>query len=795
MLEINNLFLKKLLISVKPSNSKNSGKEQRGFITNWINKDFLELEYLNHEREKDSQYNQYYIMLDRQYMVFDTDDEEAYTLLEEYLLNNKMYHPKSITKSYRGETQNIKHKRHFWFKVDDREEFNFIKEEGQIKFIGGEIFFGNRAYIGEFRNTIIDDIPSINAKTYNEILNILRTEQPKFKIKENEKINIVDSEDDEPKIKEIKEIREIKKETSRPKQTENNIEYILYNLNEKRYTEYSYWIIVYFIFINGNYDLKLFEDWSKQYKNYNPYENEKVLRNIEPKKGYTIATLYFWLKEDNITIFKELSKTNGIFWSLEINNVKIADFYYNLNPDKYIYTYDDGWYEYNENNVLINRNSVPLSLSNQLGRELLNYATEQRNLITPEHPKYEEYMKHYKAFYNKLGSDTFINQTINQLKNSYLQDLTDKLDNTNLFSFNNILYDSKINKFRKIEKNDYITKTTNYKLELKNNLTPKTDETIKQKIYDFLYSLFEDNEIVNYWLEITAKSLFGNDKEQKIYLLNGKGSNGKSLTQNLLRYTLGSYYYVVSSNFFVGSKKKESASPELMNCEGVRYLSISEPDGENGNKFNISELKNMSGNDIIKGRALYSNKIKSIKPTFTIFISCNDLPELSNIDDGIRRRLRNIFYPFQFKEEHLLKDNPETYRKINYDLADVLYKPEFIQNFIVLLLEKYNNCKNGFIKTPKKVLECSNKYCDENNILYDWFNTYIEKTNSIDDKIQAKELLEHYNMSQFCKNKTSHKNFGVLMEKLGISKSIIGRNKNTFYINIKFIEDVEEPEI
>lgn len=794
MIKISNLNLCKILVEVKPNETKSNGKDVKIGVSGWHNMTIDELNQINERRNNNPEYNQYYIKLNREYMVFDTDDEYAYKQLTSYLQSNNLWFPDAITKSFRGKTKNIYYKRHFWFKVNNQRQFKHIKEEGQIKFGngGGELFFGNKAFISEFIETTINDVPVIDISIFNDIEEMLNEKEPELKSHQMELIDIEVSDDEEPVPKNIykptKSIKsEIQKPTSNTNTNADEIYKIIDGLAQKRFDDYNYWLTAYFIITNEKLGLEIFKYFSKKTtKAYNEYENDKILKTITPKKGYTIATFYFWLKEDNLELFKELCKARSDFWKIQLNSVSIADFYYQINPDLYIYTYTSGWYEYNENNILVHRGEIPISLTCGIGRNLQGIATEQRNFITPDNPKYKEYMDIYNKFYNKVGSNEFIKSVVDQMKQLYYNDITEKINNINTIAFNNILYDYTSNAFRKIKKDDYIVKTTGYDLKYKehnNKIVPIRDEKINKELNSFIFSLFENDEMVDYWLNITSKSLFGNEKEQKFYIFSGKGSNGKSLTQKLINNALGQYYKSVSNNFLTGSIRKGGADPELSSCIGVRYLSISEPDDTEGKKFNVANLKNWSGGDKIQARELYGKKMLEFYAQFTLFINCNDLPELSSTDDGFKRRVRNIHFPFQFKDGKYIKENKD-FRLIDVNLCTKLIKPEYIQEFILILLERAYKYKNDVIKTPESIINNSNKYCDENNILYDWFTNHIIKTNEVKDTLNATILLNDYSTSEYFTKKLSPKDFSKYMEKLGCEKII--KSKLSYYTKVKF---------
>jgi P4 family phage/plasmid primase-like protien len=744
-------------------------------VLEWEKNSFEELNELNDKRKLKADY---ILLRPDGYIIFDTDEEKQYTKLVKILKELNIYNEDAITTSTRGHLKQFSYKRHFWFKIEDPEFKNFKKHHiGDL-----ETFVGGSSNLAEKINTKLTNITSLSHSDYKKIVNLYCDN---FSDDEDDYVNI-ESDDIEDEKEEQKDNKTEKKTYLNKKISAEQLIKILDNLNVKRYEIYDYWLILWFIFVNEHLDYNLFHTYSKKApKKYDYKKNIALLKNIKPKKGYTVSTLFLWLKEDNITVFNELLKEriSENFWSIELNNISIADFYYEIDPDTYIFTYDNGWYEYDENNILINRIDIPITLSNGLGRKLQKMASEQRNLITPNDPKYDDYMKYYKLFYKTVGTNKFIKDVIEQLKHHYYVDLTDKLHNKNLFAFKNLVFDMEEKKYRMIEKKDYITKNTNYDMDLSN-----CNEENKNKIKKFLFSLFEDEKMVEYWLNITGNQLFGNDGEQKIYIYSGSGSNGKSLTQKLLSVALGDYYISVANNFLSGSIKKGGADPEMINCIGTRYLSVSEPDDTEGKKFNVANLKNWSGSDKQSCRGLYSKKPTYFYPQFTININCNDLPELSSVDDGLKRRLRHLVYPFQFKEGSQLNKKPNN-RLININLSNEILKTEVIQSFIHLLIEHAQKVKGNIIYTPEKVLLASNKYCDENNPLYSWFSETIEITNNKEDTIPSGILLNDYNNSQYCEKKLRPKDFSSLMQKLNIEKD--DTKKIVKYLKVKYIDKDE----
>jgi hypothetical protein len=62
----------------------------------------------------------------------------------------------------------------------------------------------------------------------------------------------------------------------------------------------------------------------------------------------------------------------------------IANFYFQLEPNKYIMSEKTGWYEYNKNNVLIPRGTKPpASLLNHMAETLQSIFFHERNKRNP----------------------------------------------------------------------------------------------------------------------------------------------------------------------------------------------------------------------------------------------------------------------------------------------------------------------------------------------------------------------------------------------------------------------------
>ena len=686
-------------------------------------------------------YNIMFVSLNKRLCVIDTDGLQEYNVIYDYLNNiceHKMIGNNITKSSYNFEVEHTEYKRHFWFYLDDNYEniTNILGSKQGLKF---DILFDKI-----FEHTHNYDILEFKPLTIGleEINSLLQHIDNKFNTKFINKTN-----DQYKKYNNKKDTTELKK--------------YMECLSDNRYN-YSSWRDVGFALHSAinEYDeselIDLFNTWSsrdkKSYKGYNDilsfWKSIKTIPN-----GITIKSFYMWCKEDDEILYNKCHNNNNndidIWGMLEImNHSDMAKLYHKINPNKYVYSTSLGWYEYNNNNILIPHNKmIPPSLLTDATNKLQHFIIKERNKLKPPiktndmskddyenlMKKYDDCMKLAKKGYINVGNSSYVKNIIDYLSNLYnIERLDTLLDSNNkLLAFDNKVFDYELEKFRDIQPTDYITKTTNYDLPEKSN----DDFNFIKKL---LYSIFENYDIVEYWLVTTGLSLFGN-KLESLYIHTGSGGNGKGLLSSILVKGLGDYIYCADNTFLTSVFKSGQPNPTLSKCQGVRYLLVSEPDdGSDDVKFNVDFIKMLTGGDMITTRDLFKSNI-SYKPQFTPFVQCNNKPKLGKLDNGIKRRLKIINYPLKFV------DNPTktNERSIDYTLKDKLNN-EIYKQFILLLIEKAVEYKNKKIIQPLDVENETKEYFDENDPVKGWLTNNYEITDNDKDRIKTSELYNTY---------------------------------------------------
>lgn len=129
-------------------------------------------------------------------------------------------------------------------------------------------------------------------------------------------------------------------------------------------------------------------------------------------------------------------------------------------------------------------------------------------------------------------------------------------------------------------------------------------------------------------------------KKKNFHISTGIGSNGKSLTFDLLSRALGEY--IAACPITIVTRKRNAsnqASPELARLKSRRCAIFQETD-EN-EQINVGILKELTGNDKFMVRPMYREPFE-VKFQVKWFLCCNKLPTVTAQDEGTWRRLKVV---------------------------------------------------------------------------------------------------------------------------------------------------------
>ena len=171
----------------------------------------------------------------------------------------------------------------------------------------------------------------------------------------------------------------------------------------------------------------------------------------------------------------------------------------------------------------------------------------------------------------------------------------------------------------------------------------------------FLKEIIEDEDRIAYLQELFGAALFGDSRFHVLPVFVGTGANGKSTIIEVMAGILNDYAATMPENFLLDTTGNAHPT-DIARLRGVRLAVASEtrPDG----KFNESRVKMLTGGDTLSARFMGQNFF-DFKPTHTLFMAVNHLPEVKSGGDGFWRRLRKIDFrktiPVEKRKENLAK--------------------------------------------------------------------------------------------------------------------------------------------
>ena len=465
--------------------------------------------------------------------------------------------------------------------------------------------------------------------------------------------------------------------------------------------------------------LSLWIEWSKKSKKFKDGECEKVWGvACDNGRGLTIGSLKYWAKADNPDAYKEYFR-NCLFELIRTAKSKthydIVKVMYYMYGDRFVYTPNEVWYEFKKHrwNKVESGYTLRELMPTELATEFMRVATYYTERSTRADVKEEEKdscvktAKELQEIYFKLKMTTFQKQLLDMATILFMNEEFDTMldSKENLIGFTNGIFDLNEDIFRDGRPEDYVSKST--KLEYTNVVS----KTHRDEVMNFFNSIMDSEEMTTFLLDILGINLHGIKRLHMFLFWVGLGGNGKGITANLYANALGDYFYSPAIELFTTTRKSSSsANPELAKVRGVRGCISTEP--EEDQTIYVGLLKKWTGDDLLQGRELYGKPVE-FKPQSYPIIQMNKKPVLSGNDGGVARRMRIINFPYQFVDT----PSKPNEKQIDIMLADKFKETEYLQQFMLILIERYRLYKEGNFKlhTPQRVLDDTQEYLDENN--------------------------------------------------------------------------------
>ena len=526
-------------------------------------------------------------------------------------------------------------------------------------------------------------------------------------------------------------------------------------LSKDRADNYMDWIKVGWCLRNIDYRfLPIWIEFSKKSFKFSRGECEMKWDYFKAEGGFKLGSLCMWAKADNPDGYSELHQEK---LRKLVNEAKSGTEYdvalviKEMFGDQYVYAPENEvWYVFEnhkwvlDNGALDLKQKLPTVVADhfRISSAFFQARAARPDTSADDKDRLDDIVKKLMEVVSKLKRAAFQSSVITECcmlfkENKFVEKLNEK---HHLIGFENGVFDLDAWEFRYGRPDDYITLTTGY------TYNPLINDCVRADIMKFMHDIQENPEIEIYLLDTLATNLHGTKWDQWLHFWNGKGGNGKSLLMILFAGALGQLHFSPPIEVFTTAKKSGSgANPEIVKAKGMRGISSNEP--AEGATLQINLLKEWSGGEKIYGRGLYQDGIE-FKLQGGIFLLMNNKPSVQSCDGGFERRLRNVYFPFQFKEEENLAKN---IKKADKELNKKFNDPVYHQQFMLILLERFKLYKdNGYSHhTPQRVLDDTKTYLNESNYVLNFIDeTYdrVDSTNENPKFVCSSDLWTYYQM-------------------------------------------------
>ena len=238
--------------------------------------------------------------------------------------------------------------------------------------------------------------------------------------------------------------------------------------------------------------------------------------------------------------------------------------------------------------------------------------------------------------------------------------------NRMLFAFTNTVFDVEARVEVHIRKYDMVLMSS------PREWTPPSAEA-KRKVHDLFVSILPPGPRQTF-VSMLRRGLTA-DRVEKIFMLTGKGRNGKGMIMSFYEHLLGAAgttdYAYTGNLASIISSHNSGPNQEKASMHRKRFIRFSEPGTSiTAPPIQFSILKNLTGDDKINARGLHSTDT-STELWFTLALDMNRPPKMEGdmSDDAAVERLVFIQFPYTFTADaEKLATQPNKYRPIDTTL-------------------------------------------------------------------------------------------------------------------------------
>lgn len=254
--------------------------------------------------------------------------------------------------------------------------------------------------------------------------------------------------------------------------------------------------------------------------------------------------------------------------------------------------------------------------------------------------------------------------------------VSERDQNPHLLGFDNGVWDLREHCLRDGRAEDKITKSCGYDFPLDD---PEEDADFVE-FFRVLRNAVREDDQWEYLARFLASCFELGNKEEHLNIWIGEGGNCKGMVSSLLSNMLGDYFAPLGSGFLAEKKSDPNvADPVMLSLQGKRVVTIDEPSGKN---IDVPMMLRITGDVKTPTRALYSNVIVDVKPSFKPILITNKIPAIP-LERTQERALQRRIFIFDWKVNFFGSED-----EIGYDASNPQHALGMDKDVLKNLLEK-----------------------------------------------------------------------------------------------------------
>jgi putative DNA primase/helicase len=248
---------------------------------------------------------------------------------------------------------------------------------------------------------------------------------------------------------------------------------------------------------------------------------------------------------------------------------------------------------------------------------------------------------------------------------------------------------------------------------------------------EFILKICSLNEgMIRFIQQLCGCGLVGKQMDDILAIGYGPGGNGKTVFAETVRFVLGDYVGLATSDLFL-SKVGDGPSNDRACLSGTRFLTASETD--EGRRLNEALVKGMTGGDKQQVRFLYGEFFELV-PQFTPILFTNHRPIINGTDKGIWRRVRLMPWLWDFEHDDGRKPKYVVYEELRAEAQGI---------FNWMLAGLQDRMQSAEIFYPDEIREQTESYRRHSDTLGEFLEDFCW-TKDMHAEITKKDLYEAY---------------------------------------------------